>query len=185
MRGGDAFRVELYAVDRLGFMHQAHDQAIRRFSGDLQRIGQRDTLNDQGVITRHWIGTGQPGEDAFAAVRDLGDFTMHRLGCANDLAAEGLSHGLQAEADSEQGDIVIGGGLYQAQADARMVRIAGAGRDDDTGGLLGQNFIHCQGIIPIDRGFCPQIAQILDEVKGKRVIVINQDQHAPYMAYPS
>ena len=58
------------------------------------------------------------------------DLAVHRRRRADDLAAERLADRLVAEADAEDRDLARSGG-DQVEADAGLVRRAGAGRQHD------------------------------------------------------
>lgn len=79
MLAGDAFRVELHALDRQGAMAQAHDGAILQPGGDLEAIGQAFALDHQRVIASGEEGRGQAAEHAFAFVIHLAHLAMHDL----------------------------------------------------------------------------------------------------------
>ena len=82
-----------------------------------------------------------------------------------------------AEADAEDGD-AAGGGGDEVEADAGLVRRAGAGREHDRLGLHGQNLRHRYGIVTPDLAAGAEIAEELHEVEGKAVVVVDEQYHA-------
>jgi hypothetical protein len=68
MFGGDAFGVELHAVDRQAGMAEAHRVAVIGAGVDHEAFGH--VLDDQRVIARGGERRGQPGEHAGAVVGD-------------------------------------------------------------------------------------------------------------------
>jgi len=105
------------------------------------------------------------------------ELAVHRLGGAHDLAAIDLADRLMAQADAQDrhGAIRL---FDHLQADARLVGGAGAGRQDDAFGLHRQRLRRRNLVIADDFYLRPQLAQIMEEVVGETVIVIDQEQHA-------
>lgn len=171
---GDAFGVELDAVDRFCFMGEAHDEAIFGFRRDFEVCGKRFAINDERMIARGVKRGRKSGENAFALMVHLGCFSMEGFGGTDDISAKGLSYGLHAKADPEQGGVVFGAGGDEGKADAGMIRIGWAGGDHDAAWFQGDAFLHRDFVVAVDRSVHTQITQILDEVVGKAVIVINQ-----------
>src|SRR5258705_2880356 len=116
-------------------------------------------------------------KDALAAMADLGQLAMHRQGRTHDVAAEGLADRLMAETDAQDRN-AAGGLFYQVEADAGLVRGAGAGRQHDRLGLRGEHRVGGRLVVAPDSDLRPQSAQIMDEVEGEAVIVVDQDDHA-------
>ncbi len=78
-----------------------------------------------------------------------------------------------AEADAEDRDLA-GELLDRLVRDARVVRRAGAGRDDDAvvAGQLGDGDF----VIAEDGRLDPELAEVLDEVVRERVVVVDHRQ---------
>ncbi len=95
---------------------------------------------------------------------------------AHHLSAEHLADALMAQADAQQR-----AGWPQAAdhlvRDARVRWIAGAGGDHDVAGTQGLQRVGRDGVIAIDLDFGPQLAEILHEVVGERIVVINHGNH--------
>ena len=102
---------------------------------------------------------------------------MHRDGRADDGAAEGLANGLVAEADAEQRHPGRGGGADQRQADAGLVRRAGAGREQDGLRLHRQGLLARQRVVAPDFNLHSKVAQEVVEIEGKTVVVVDQQDH--------
>ncbi len=107
---------------------------------------------------------------------DGGDFAVHESPVAFDGAAPGVADALVAEADAEGGDFrpevfehVVG--------DAGLFGAARAGRDDDVGGLEGFDFVDGGFVVAKDHHGARRVelADALDEVVGKRVVVVDED----------
>lgn len=102
----------------------------------------------------------------------LGEFAVHHTVRAHNLASVGLSNALVPQANAEQGDFACemsDGG----NGNAGLIGGAGARGDD--------NFFRChrldvgqgQGIVAKDLHVRPQLPQILDDVVGERVVIID------------
>ena len=107
--------------------------------------------------------------DAHLAVDDLM--------AAHDIAAKGLTDGLMAQTDPQQRGPGFGRRRRQGKTDAGLRRIAGAGGQHDSLGLQRHRGLHIQGIIAAHDNIRPQFAQIMHEVVGKAVVVIDEKQH--------
>jgi hypothetical protein len=102
---------------------------------------------------------------------------VNDLVAADDLAAESLANRLVAEADAEKGDAGAGSGLGQGQADPGGGGVAGAGGKDDHLGCHRDHVLHLQGIVAFDDDIGPKLAQVVDEVPGEAVVVVDQEKH--------
>ena len=113
----------------------AHDDAVSGFRRDLQTIGQTAAIDDQGVIAGARERRGNILEDANASMGYLTELAMKRRGRADHFAAECLPEGLVAQTDTENWEL-SSRRLDELQANAGLVRRAGAWRQDDALGLI-------------------------------------------------
>ncbi len=67
--------------------------------------------------------------------------------------------------------------LDQVEADAGLVRRAGAGRQHDCLGLGGQHLIDADLVVAMHGDVGSKPAQIVDEVEGEAVVVVDQHDH--------
>ena len=100
-------------------------------------VGSAVAAHDQRMIARRLERARQGVEDGLALMQNVGDLAVDGLRRAHDLAAKGLADGLMAEADAEDRDFRAGL-ADQVEADARLVRGAGAGRQHDGNPALRQ-----------------------------------------------
>ena len=119
---------------------------------------------------------GSDLEHALSRVGDLGQLPMHGHRRAHHFAAVDLPDGLMAEADAEQRNLRAGLG-DEVEADAGLVGRAGAGREHDALGLQLQDFGDGDLVVAEHAAGCTQLAQVVDEVIGEAVVVIDQNQH--------
>ncbi len=91
-----------------------------------------------------------------------------------DLAPKVLGHGLVAEADAEDGDFACEG-FYYGDGYACFVGRAGAGRDEHALGIECARFFDGDLVVAIDRLFDAERAEVLDEIEGKGVVVVDYE----------
>src|SRR3546814_15448801 len=77
--GGDAFRVELHAMDGQIAVTHAHDEAVGAGRVHHQRIRQAFRLDDQRVIARRGEGRGKAREYAGCVMADVAGLSCHML----------------------------------------------------------------------------------------------------------
>ena len=107
---------------------------------------------------------------------DAAGLAVHQLGRAHDAAAEGLADGLMAEANAEQRHLA-GKAADHVDADAGILRLARTGRDDDAIGLARGDFIERDLVVAAHFELLPQLAEVLRQVVGEGVVVIDQQDH--------
>ncbi len=182
--GEDAFRMELDAFDGQGAMAQAHDDGLAVFAsgtgGDFELIRQAFFADDERVIARASEGRRQAGEDALAVVFDGTGFAVHELGGADDLATEGCSDGLMAEADAEDGNFA-GHALDQRDENACVLRRARAGRKQDAIWIESLDLVDGKLIVAANQNVvavvAAEFAEVLDEVVGEGIVVVEDEDH--------
>src|SRR5262249_20150217 len=94
---------------------------------------------------------------------------------AHDLAAEGLADALQAEAYAENRELT-GHLAQERQRDTGLLWRAGAGRDDDRVGMKRADARDVDGVVAPDGQIGAEFAEILHEVVGEGVVVIDHEQ---------
>ena len=163
--------MELDALDVFLLVSHAHDRAVGEFTRDLEAIGQRRAVDDQGVIAADLDVLRQSLIEAATVVADARDFAVDDLARAHDLAAEDLADGLVAEADAENrhpaakfADDIL--------ADTRLLRDARPRRDDDARVMLRRNLIDCRLIVADDLDFRAELCQQLVDIIRKGVVII-------------
>src|SRR5215469_17013363 len=80
----------------------------------------------------------------------------------------------QAHAQDRQ---LAGERANQVHADARLLRSARAGRDDNPLGMEGFDLADRELVIAADHHLSPEFAQVLNEVVGERVVIIENENH--------
>ena len=112
-----------------------------------------------------------------ALVPDFRKLAMHRNRRAHDLAAERIADRLMAEADAEDGN-----GLRrlrdQIEADAGFFRRAGTGRKDDGFRVGHDDVAACHLIVAVNDDIRAQFTEIVHQVEGEAVVIVDKDNHA-------
>ncbi len=87
-------------------------------------------------------------------------------------ASEGLPDGLVAETDAQDGDLFVEA-PDDVEGDARLIRGAGAGGQDNGLRCHGLDLLQGRLVVPPDNHVFSELAQVLDQVVGKRVVIID------------
>src|SRR5450631_651820 len=173
--GGDTLGMELHAVHRQGGMRETHHQAIAGFGVDGELARHTGAFDHERMIARGVERPVDAAEDAGAGVLDLEHFAVRRRR-AHDFAAERLPDRLMPEADAEDRD--RGRGLGdQIEANAGFVRRAGAGREHDGFRFGGDHVGGRNLVVAMDDDVRPQPAQVMEQVEGEAVVVVDQNDH--------
>ena len=104
-------------------------------------------------------------------------FAVHDLTRAHDLAAKCLTKRLMPEAHAQQRRACLGSRSGQRQTDARLIRVARTGGQDDPRRVHRHRGLHVDLIVAADFNFGPEITQIVYQVVGEAIVVIDQEQH--------
>ena len=126
------------------------------------------------------IGEGRPAKTPAPWWLDGAELAVDDLAGADDLAAEGLADRLVAEADADERRAGLGGGGDQREADAGVVGGAGAGGEQDGGGAHRHRRLHVDLVVAADLRVGPELAQVVEEVVGEAVVIVDQEQHSPH-----
>src|SRR5215207_5101987 len=172
--GEDGLGVELHALDLEAAVAQTHDDAVGRRGRDFEAVGQTLALDDERVVARRGEAVFESLEDRPAVVANLGRLAVDGLGAAHDAPAEDLPDGLVAQAHAEHRH-VTGERADHLQRHARLVRRPRPRRDDDAVGpylLLDLPDRHL--VVATHLHLRPQLAEVLHEVVGERVVVVYQ-----------
>ena len=173
--GEDALGVELHALERPLAVAQAHHDAAVRPRRHLEARGHGLGRDHERVVARGGEDVRQPGEDRLAVVADLGGLAVHELRRAHDLAAERLAEGLVPEADAEERHRRAADEL---EADPRLVGRPRPRRDHDAVRLQGERVLDAHRVVADDLHLRPELAEVLVEVEGERVVVVDEEDHA-------
>ena len=179
VRRQDGFGMELHPHPRPVTVLQGHDLAL---GGPGRHLEQGIAIlfpgtDHQRMIAGHLHGIGQALEQAAAVVHDLGLFAVHDAGAHIHLRPGMQAQQLMAQADAQHRHMM----RQTAQefgAEACLRGMSRPGRDADhlQGGVHG----HVQDggvVVAQHHGLVPQGIERLDQVVGKGVVIIDEQEH--------
>ena len=174
--GEDALGVELHTPDRQFLVPQAHDFTLLRLGGDLQTVRQRLAFDNERMVARGDVGRGDVFEQVIAVVCHGGRFAVHHPVVHHDFAAEGVADALVSETDAH--DRQLAAEVYDnVVGQAGFARCARARGDEDALGVVGFDLLDRDLVVSMDEHVCLQLAQVLDQIVSKRVVVIEYENH--------
>src|SRR5262249_11338239 len=174
--GRDALGMELDAVDRKATVRQAHHQAIVGLGSNRKVVGNVVAIDHERMIARRAERPVDAAEYAGAFVLHLGKLAVHRRPGADHVAPERLADRLMAEADPEDrnGWRRLGN---EVETDAGLHGRARAGRQHDRVRRRRNDRIHRDLVVAVHASRGPKLTQIVDEVEGETVVVVDEDDH--------
>ena len=121
-------------------------------------------------------GVGESAENTSAIVMDLGSFAVHDPSGAHNFSTENLTDRLMTKTNSQ--DREASGEMFDDfHGDPGFFGSPGTGRDQDLPWLKFFDLFEGNGVIAVNGHCRSQFSQILDEIIGKRVIIIDHQQH--------
>ena len=163
-------------MHRMGLVHHAHDHAVIRLCRLFQHWRQAFGCDGQRVIARCFEIIVQAAENTFAGVVHPAQLAVHRLRRADDPATISLPDRLMAQAHPQNRDPAIGL-ANQIETDPGLVGVAGPRRQHDGLRAHGQRVAHADAVIALDTHLRAQFPQIVEQVVGEAVIIIDQQKH--------
>src|SRR5712692_5077455 len=154
-------------------MAESHDGAVGGFCGDFELFGQALAFDDERMVTRRGEALGEVPEDRLPVVDDFAGLAMKEFRRAHDFSAKGGANGLVPQAHAEDGDF-SGKPLDYLHGDARLLRGAGTRRDDNLFRAASGNFVRGNFVVAAHLDIAAQLAEILREVVGEGVVVVQQ-----------
>jgi len=169
--GQNRFRMKLHTFDWKMLVAHTHDFAIIGPGGDFQALRQTCAFDHQRVIARGLERTWQIAKNSLLCVLDVRSLAVHQSLGVHDPAAKGLADALVAEAHAEYGDFP-GKAPDQRHRHPGFIGRAGTRRNHDVLGLERCDFLQRDFVVAVDHDFLSQLAQILHQVVGERIIVV-------------
>ncbi len=156
---------------------EPHDLPFLRLRADLQAVREGFPLHDERVVAPGGKGAGEPLEDRPPVVEDRGGLAVHDPPRPDDPAAEGVADRLVAQADPHDGDPRV------ERPDRRRTVIPacsgeqGPGERKIASGFIASISIQGDLVVPADGHLLPKLAQVLDQVVGKGIVVVDHQYH--------
>ena len=173
--------MELHPFHRKLPVTQSHDDAravrFSRFRADLELGRQAFFGHDERVISGRGHGLGRVAEERLAIVFDLAGFAVHKLMGPDHVTPECRANRLMSQADAQHRKLA-GKVPDQINADAGLLRRTGAGRDNDAVRTHGFDLRRNDLVIAAHLYLLPQFSQLLHQVVGKGIVVIENEYHA-------
>ncbi len=170
--GEDRLGMELHPLDGKVPVAQAHDGPVLGPRGDLQLVGQRRRVHDQGVVPGGPERVRQAGQHPPAVVMDEGRLAVHDRVRPDHPAPEYLADALMAQAHAEHrrargtedGDHAVAGtgvlGSPRPWGDEHAVR------------RQRHHAVGIDGVVAEDHRVGAQLPQVLDQVVHKAVVIV-------------
>jgi hypothetical protein len=174
--GEDGLGVELYAFEFIAAVADAHDDAVVGLCGNGKFAWKRFALDDERVIPRGDKRPGQFAEDAFAVVMNLAGFSVKQLRRTYDFSAERFTNCLVAQTDAENRELPREF-LHQFDRNACLPRRARARRNNDGFGFALRDVFDGNLIVAMNFDGATEFAEILREVVGEGVVVVEEQDH--------
>ena len=171
--------MELYAFHWIAPVAQAHNDADAVFASlgaDFEFFGQPLFRHNQRVVTRGGHRVRNILEDGFAIMPDVADFAVHDFRGADHLPAQRRANGLMSQAYAQNGAFSREMPHY-IHADTSLLRRAGARRNQDVVRRHALDILSRDLIVTADFNFFSQFAQILDQVVGEGIVVVENKDH--------
>src|SRR3954471_6662323 len=175
--------MELDALGRQLPVADRHEDAATMGRG-LEAVRQRVLADDERVVTAHDERGFAAGEDGPAVVLGGRGLAVHRL-VAHDVAAKRLRQRLMAEADAEHRDAGLREAPDDVEADAGLVRGARARRHDHAVVAAAEQVLDVRAVVAHDLQLAAHLPQVLDEVVGERVVVVDHEDLHGVTASPA
>src|SRR5580704_14888729 len=119
-------------------------------------------------------------ENIFAVVMDLARLAMEQFRGADDSPAKGRANGLMSEAHAQNREFP-GEAFDQFHGNARFLRRARPGRDHNFFRLAPRDFFDGDFVVAVDFDVATELAEILREVVGKRIVVVEKQDHFNFL----
>jgi len=166
-------------------MTQAHDDSLAVFlaaRGDFQFLGQTLLFDNQRVVAVGNHRRVQITKNSAAVMLDHAGLSMHDAIRADYTAAKSCTDRLMSKAYAQNGNL-SGEVSDQIDGDAGFVRSAGSRRNYDFAGSSLFDFVQRDLIVATYLDLFPRLSDVLDEIKGKGVVVVEDEDHGIATSY--
>ncbi len=157
-------------------MPKPHDFAVFGFGRDFEAIGEAFPFYCQGMVAHGLERLVDSLEYAFSVGCDRRGLSMHEPLGGNHFSPERVPDGLVAEADS-QDRYFSGAALDQGNRDSGRLGSSGARRNHDSSDIPVFNVLCLDGVVSDHFHIRAYLAQMLNEVVGKGIVVVDHQNH--------
>jgi len=157
-------------------MVKTHDLSLGRFRSDLKTIGKGFTSDKEAVVARCVERIGKSFKKILPVVMDRGCFPMHQALRTDNLTSKNITHALMTETDPEDRKF-SGEGPDYLVTDTGFLGSAGPRRNADPLRVHFLNFPNTDLIISLHQGIRSEFPEILDEIVGEGIVVIDDQDH--------
>jgi hypothetical protein len=168
--------MKLHTFQLMLSVSQSHDDAIRRFRRDRQFARQRFPLHDQRMITRCRKRLRQLPENPLVVMMDFAGLPMKQFRRPNDFPSKGSTQRLVSQANSKNRKSSRQP-LNQFNRNPCFQRRARPRRNHDSLRFASSDFFDGNLVVAMHFHFAAQLSQILGQVVGKRIVVVEQQNH--------
>lgn len=169
--------MKLHTFDRQRSVSKSHNDAVVRFGGDLQHVRQRLSFDDKRMISADRNLLRHAGENGSAVVAYPGRMPVNRPWCPDDPAAKELTDRLMSETYAEYRQ-AFRKFAQNVQRYPGIIRCSRPGRKHyPRRSDLVAYCRACDFVIADDLQRGTELADVLDEVVGKRIVVVDKQQH--------
>src|SRR6266849_395701 len=170
------FRMKLHAFHLVLPVPQSHDDPVFRLRGNLQLRRQRFSLHNQRMISRCRKRICQLAKHSLAVVLNLAGLPVKKFGRADYFPAKRRTDRLVSQANTQNRKLPAQF-LDKLHGNPCLLRRARPGRDHDAFRLSLHNLLDGNLVVAMHLNLATQLAQILRQVVGKRVVVVQQQNH--------
>src|SRR6266852_5724406 len=164
--------MELHAFDRIALVPEAHHLALGRARAYFEAVRHRACFDQQRMVAHRLERILEPLEYRLAVMDYRRGLAMHQAARASHGRAESLTDALMAKAYAQNRDLA-GHLMKQCNRNSRLRRSARARRDHDRVGPLRPDSRNVDRVVTAHDNFGPELAQILHEVVGERVVIVD------------
>jgi len=163
-------------------MTKAHDLTLGGFSGDFELRGEGAAFDEQRMIARGGEILRHAAKDVGIAVLDGRSLAVHQTRRPDDVSAKIMANRLVAEAYS-QDRFYSRERLDNVERYAGLSRGARPGRKEHTFGIKRESFSRSDFVIPVNALLNSQLAKVLDQVEGERIVVVDDEKHSSTLTH--
>ena len=134
-------------------------------------------LDHQRMIARRLERRVDAAENSAALVADFRQLAVHRRRRAHHLAAERLADRLMAEADAEDRNVSARPCAIRSRQMPASLGVQGPGESTMASGSAAMNRGGRDLVVAMHDDVRPQLAEIMHQVEGEAVVVVDQHNH--------